>query len=180
MRFLTGIRQRLMTSRAWVSGLLEMRIRPPKGVCSSVVIRIAVPIPTAQRKIMAIAVILCGANKPKLTKMTMNQNMTSSSRGNGIPLALSSCPSCQRAAIIVPMRSTACGCSHLCVAFVGVRARTCPAAPPERRWSFCSPDRLLDWSPSGTNPAALPQCIGVAANGCPAPLAHSVAACGPG
>ena len=113
-----------MTSRAWVSGVLGMRIRPPKGVCSSVIIRIAVPIPTAQRNIMASAVILRGANRPKLTKMIMNQNMTSSSKGKGIPLALSCCSSCQRAAIIVPMRFSACGCSQRCVAFVGVRART--------------------------------------------------------
>jgi hypothetical protein len=41
-----------MTSSAWVSGLLDMRIRPSKGVCSSVVIRIAVPMPTEHRKIM--------------------------------------------------------------------------------------------------------------------------------
>ena len=37
---------------------------------------------------MAIAVMLRGANKPKLAKMIMNQNMTSSSTGNGVPLGL--------------------------------------------------------------------------------------------
>ena len=67
---------------------METRTMPPNGVCSSVVIRTALPTPIAQRNIIRIDMMLRGANKPKLAKMTENQNITSSNRGRGVPRTL--------------------------------------------------------------------------------------------